>query len=73
MCHAVLPSFICGLYDDSGPAPHCEPEKLVGTKFLELVRCYTAAKMVGSMTLKSENEMASKEKVTLSDTQVKSR
>lgn len=27
-----------------GAVQHCEPEKLVDTKFLGLVRCYTAAK-----------------------------
>lgn len=62
---------ICMAIQD-GPQ-HCEPEKLADTKLLGLVRCYTAAKTVESMTLKSASEMASKENVTLSHAQLKTR
>jgi hypothetical protein len=56
-----------------GAPQHCEPEKLVDTMLHGLVRCYTAAKEVENMTVKSANEMASKQNVTLTDVQVKTR
>lgn len=54
--------------------PHdCQPEKMVDTKFMGLVNCYSAAKQVEAMAADSANKSASEQNVTLSDVKITTR
>lgn len=51
----------------------CVPEKMVDTKFMGLVSCYSAAKQVEPMAIKSFEQEASKQNATFTDIHVTTR
>jgi len=54
-----------------GMPEHCEPERLIDTKFSDLVGCYSAAKTVEKMTTESFRKEAKANNLVLLNVDVK--